>query len=109
MNAKDKILIIFVMLLMCLTIPAYCQDNAGNHTMHTIEGTVTSLDWVGSMIGVNGVMLSASNANMHKGETQIGLSAVHVGDGVTATYYDEPSGSHKAVTIAIQCNGDCPV
>lgn len=104
-----KILIIFMILLTCLTIPVYCQDNSGNDTTHTIDGTVTSLDWVGSMIAVNGMTLSTSNAKIHKGGNQIGLNAIHVGDGAMVTYYDEPSGIHRAVTIAVQCNGDCPV
>ena len=106
--AMDKILLVLIILLLCLTLPVYCQNNSGNHTMRTTEGNVTSLDWVGSTISVNGIKFSvSSNTDMHKGEDPIGLDSMNVGDSVTVTYYDEPSGIHKTVRIAVRCNGDC--
>ena len=96
--------------LLILSVPGYCQDNSGNHATKTIEGTISSLDWVGSTIAVNGIMLYVpSNADIHKGANQIGLDAIHIGDPVTVMYYDESPGVHKAVAIEVQCNGDCPV
>ena len=106
----NKILLVITMLLMCLTLPAYCQNNSEKHATQTIEGVVTSLDWVGAMIVVNGITVSVpSNADIHKGLNRIGLNAIHVRDSVRVTYYDVPSGLHKAVTIEVQCSGDCPV
>ena len=104
-----RILSIFIALII-FSVSAYCQDNSTSHVMHAIEGNITSLDWVGSTIAVNGITLSVPpNADIHKGANQIGLDAIHIGDLVTVTYYDESPGSHKAVTIEAQCNGDCPV
>ena len=98
-----KILLVVIILFMCLAIPVYCQDNSRNNATKTIAGSVTSLDWVRATLVVNDMALSlSSNASIHKGTNRIGLDAMHIGDMVTVTYYDEPSGIHKAVTIAVQ-------
>ena len=104
-----RILSLFIALTI-FSVPGYCQDNSTSHTMRTIEGNITSLDWVGSTIAVNGITLSVPpNVDMHKGANQIGLDAIHIGDLVTVTYYDESPGSYRVVTVEVQCNGDCPV
>ena len=104
-----KILTVLAVLAM-LGVPGYCQDNSPSHAMQTIEGTITSLDWVGSTIAVNGVTLSVSpNVAIYKGNSQIGLNDMNIGDSVTVRYYDESPGVHKAVNIMVQYSGDFPV
>ena len=108
--AMDRILLVLVILFICSTLPAYCQNNFGNRTMQTIQGTITSLDWVGSMIVVNGFALSVStNANIYKGNEQIDLIEINKNDQVTVTYYDDPPGVHNATTIVVQYTGSWDV
>ena len=105
--AMGKILFILIALLTCLTFSAYCQNNPGNHQMQTVQGTVTSLDWVGSLIVVNGIALSVPpDANIYKGNDQIDLIEINENDQVAVTYYDDPPGVHNAATIVVQYTGD---
>ena len=105
--AMSKVLLVFLTLLMCFTLPAYCQNNLGNHTMQTIQGAVTSLDWVGSLMVVNGIAFSVpTDVNIYKGNDQIDLIEINENDQVTVTYYDDPPGVHNAATIVVQYTGD---
>ena len=98
-------------ILVILSAPCYSQDNSENRALSTVEGGVTSVDWVGAVISVNNnIMISVpSNTVIYKGEDQISLSDVNMGDPVTVTYYDDPPGVHKAFRIIVQYNGDFAV
>ena len=105
--AAGKIAFILITLLICAALPAYCQNNPGNHEMQTLQGNVTSLDWVGSLIAVNGIAFSVpTDANIYKGNDQIDLIEINENDQVTVTYYDDPPGVHNAATIVVQYTGD---
>ena len=105
--AVGKILFVLIILLTCLTLPIYCQNNSGNHTMQTIQGAVTSLDWVGSLMVVSGIAFSVpTDVNIYKGNDQIDLIEINENDQVTVTYYDDPPGVHNAATIVVQYTGD---
>lgn len=105
--AMCKILLVLMTLLTCLTLPVYCQGNLGNHTMQTMQGAVTSLDWVGSLLVVDGIAFSVpTDANIYKGNDQIDLIEINENDQVTVTYYDDPPGVHNAATIIVQYTGN---
>ena len=100
-----------LMLLLILSIPCYSQDNSGNPPVSTIDGSVTSVDWVGAVISVNNNILISvpPDTVIYKGEDSISLTEVNEGDPVTVTYYDDPDGAHKALRIIVQYNGDFAV
>ena len=105
--ALGKILLVLLTLLMCLVIPVYCQNNPGNYSMQTMQGAVTSLDWVGSMIVIGGTAFNVPiDADIYKGNDKIDLIEINENDQITITYYDDPPGVHNAATIVVQYTGD---
>ena len=105
--AVCRILLVLLTLLTCLILPGYCQNNPENHSMQTMQGTVTSLDWVGSMMVVGGTAFSVpTDVNIYKGNEQIDLIEINENEQVTVTYYDDPPGVHNAATIVVQYTGD---
>jgi len=104
-----KIFLVFMMLIF-LVAPAYSQDSSQARNYQTADGTVTSFDWVGSLISINDARFSvSSDVKVYKGDDSIGVDDINVGDQVTVTYYDDPPGVHKIVTIVVQYSGDWAV
>ena len=96
--------------MMILSIPSFAQDASDGNTMKVIEGTISSVDWVGSVIVINDFrLIVASDVKIYKGNDLIDLGELNTGDAVTATYYDDPPGKHNAVSITVQYSGDWAV
>ncbi|MFA5144034.1 MAG: hypothetical protein WC522_07725 [Candidatus Omnitrophota bacterium] len=99
--------VLTVLILLCAS---YCQAESEDRALNSIEGAVSSTDWVGAVISVSGMRISVpSGAKISKGEDRVGLADINVGDQVTVTYYDNASGEHVAVRIVIQYRGDWAV
>jgi hypothetical protein len=94
--------------LFILVLPVYAQDTGVMpREIKALEGHVESVDWVGSMISVNGVKLYVPpGLQMSKGGDTIGLDDINVGDPVTVTYYDNGPNSGKVVSIRVEYYGD---
>ncbi|MFA6321737.1 MAG: hypothetical protein WCY36_07790 [Candidatus Omnitrophota bacterium] len=101
-----KILLVLALLVLSGTL-CYSQDG-GEHK--TTEGTVSSVDWVGSVIIVNDISISVpSGMSIRKGDDTIGLDDVNIGDPVVVTYYTDSSGNNRAVNVLVQYNGEFAV
>ncbi|MFA6609661.1 MAG: hypothetical protein WCT15_02300, partial [Candidatus Omnitrophota bacterium] len=75
--------------------------------MEEIDGSVTSVDWVGSILVVNDVRLSVPDgAKFYKSNDTIELSDLGIGDQVVVRYIDKPSGDDTVVSCTVQYNGD---
>jgi hypothetical protein len=99
-----------LILLVAASFACYAQDNSEPSELNSVEGQITSVDWVGSVISVNGITISVpATATIYKGEDVIGLDEVNAADPAVVTYYDDPPGQHKAVNITIQYSGDWAV
>jgi hypothetical protein len=104
-----KRLSIFVILII-LSVACYAKDGPGNYKTQVMDGNISSIDWVGSVIAVNNMMIFVPpGARIYKGSDSIGLSAINMGDPVTVTYYNDPAGVHTAVNIVVQYSGDFAV
>ena len=101
-------IVVILAILMGLSVSSYSQDNSGSRAFNTIEGGITSVDWVGAVISVNNniMIYVPSDTVIYKGDDRIGLNDVNIGDPVTVTYCNDPSGAHIAVRIVVQYNGD---
>ncbi len=100
--------VIFVLLLSIIwIIPCHCQDFEEGGRVETIDGVVTAVDWVGSILVVNDVYLSVpSEAKMYKSNDTIELSDIEIGDQVEATYHARPTGENTVVSVTVQYSGD---
>jgi len=99
-----------VAVMMVLAAQACFQDGPKVYAAESAEGTVSSVDWVGSVIVVDDVRYAVpQDAAIYKGEDAIGLSDINVGDRVTVSYYDDPAGVRKAALITVEYSGDFPV
>ncbi len=104
-----KILSVFTVLII-LSLPSYAQDSSASRQTQVLEGNISSVDWVGALITVNNAIIYVPlETIIYKGDTPIGLDDINMGDAVTVTYYDDPPGIHKAVSIVVQYNGDFAV
>jgi len=78
--------------------------------MRVLEGTITSVDWVGSVMSVNNIRINVpSDIKIYKGNELIPLEDLKTGDSVTVTYYDDPPGVHNAASVTVQYSGDWAV
>ena len=90
-----------------LSVPSFAQDSSEGNAMKVIDGTITSVDWVGSVMVVNGIRMTvSSDVKIYKGSDLIALEDLKPGDGIAVTYYDDPPGTHNAVSITVQYSGD---
>lgn len=102
-----KKLIFALAVLMLFCAPCYSQDG---QERKEVQGSVGSVDWVGSVIMVNDVsILIPPGMSIRKGGDTIGLDDVNIGDPVVVTYYTDPSGANRAVNVVVQYNGDFAV
>ena len=102
---------IYVVLAALLAIagaaPCYCQNVEEMGRMEEIDGTVTSVDWVGSILVVNDVRLSVPDeAHLYKSNDTITLSDIEIGDQVVVKYIDKPTGDDLVISATVQYNGD---
>ena len=95
-----------VLVIASMTILCYSEDNTGAMTM---QGKVTSMDWVGSVLVVsNTTFYVPSNVEVVKGSSKISFSEVNVADNVTVTYRKSKNGSLKVIKIVVAYSGDSP-
>lgn len=82
----------------------YCDD--ANRELKTFRGTVTEIDWVGSLLTVSGgdelTFSVPSSAQIINGVEKVALASIEQSDAVLIKYYDDPSGTHTAVSINIE-------
>ncbi len=101
----------FALVLLTISCVSVCaQEDADVRQMHTIEGNISSVDWVGSVISVNNIVMSVSpDIQIRKGSDTIGLDDVNMGDPVVVTYYIDSSGANRVVNMSVQYSGDFAV
>ena len=96
--------------LTSFTAAAYCDDYYDGPPLNTIDGTVSSVDVMGSKItikGVNSATFSVPiNATIKQDLSDIKLSDIKSGDYVTIGYYDDASGKRQAQTITLEYRKD---
>ena len=102
---KISVIVICIMLMLTgAAVNCYSQGTG------TIQGNVTAMDWVGSVLTVDEtVFFVASNVEVIKGSDNISFSDVDIGDSVVVTYSQERDGSLKAVRIVVVYSGDFPI
>ena len=80
---------------------SYCEGD--NRELKTFHGNVTEIDWVGSLLTVEGVdeitFFVPSDVKIKKGAEDTSLSDIELNDSVLIKYYDDPSGTPKAIRI----------
>jgi hypothetical protein len=77
--------------------------------VETAQGSVTAIDWVGSVITVEDTRFQVpSGIKVYKGDDQLGFSDVNKGDQVTVMYKKESPGILKAISITVEYSGDLP-
>jgi len=111
MSIRAVIIVTGIMFMMAgVTNHCYSEDSSEINETVTAGGTVTSVDWVGSVLAVNDVEFSVpSNVEVRKGNDKTGFADINVGDDVTVTYTKERDGSLKAVRIVVAYSGEIPV
>ncbi|MDD5173295.1 MAG: hypothetical protein PHV48_00490 [Candidatus Omnitrophica bacterium] len=111
MPLRTGIVIIAVMLMMAGTaMHSYSEDSSGENRTMTMQGNVTAIDWVGSVLTVNDmVFFVPSNVKVVKGTDRINFSAINTGDSVKVTYSREKDGSLRVSDIIVAYSGSFPV
>lgn len=90
-------------------IYCYSEDSPETNITLTMQGKVTSIDWVGSLLVVDDIEFSIpANAEVRKGTDVIGFPDINVGDNVTVTYSNEKDGTLKASRIVVAYSGEFP-
>ena len=105
---RAGIIIIGIMLMIAgAAINCYSEDSSEVNETLTVQGNVTAIDWVGSVLTVNDMVFSIpSNMEIVKGADTISFSDVNVGDSVTIAYVKEKDGSLKAARIVVAYSGE---
>jgi hypothetical protein len=110
MRNRACIIIIGVMLISAGTVSrCYSQDGAEENAAMAMQGNVTAIDWVGSVITINDIeFFVPSDVVVRKGTDPAGFSDINVGDSATVTYSKEKDGSLKAVRVVVAYSGEMP-
>jgi len=87
------------------------EDDSAQRNVRRIEGMVTSVDWLASILVVDGRRFSVpQGTEIYKGNSAAYLSDIYVGDTVKIVYDNsDPSLPARAITITIAYAGDFPV
>ena len=111
MLLRAGIVVIGIMFMMAgSAIHCYSEDSSEVNGTITVQGNVTAIDWVGSVLTVNDIIFSIpSNVKVVKGTENIGFPDIDVGDSVAVTYSKEKDGSLKAVRIVVTYSGELPI
>lgn len=90
-------------------VQSYSEDSLEAGRAMIMQGEVTAMDWVGSVLMVDEIEFSIpSDVKVVKGTDEVSFSDVELGDNVTVTYVREKDGSLRAVRIAVIYTGDFP-
>lgn len=105
-----KLILFILIAITVFATPGLCQDSEGAGVIKVIEGTIVSIDWVGSVIVINDVRISVtSDTKIYKGEDAVSFSEIHDGDSARVRYYTDASGNLKAEIINVEYSGDFAV
>ena len=108
--ARMKAGAVLLLFSIFLANAAYCDNYYDGPPLNTIDGTVSSVDVMGSKItikGVNSATFSVPiNATIKQDLSDIKLSDIKSGDYVTIGYYDDASGKRQAQTITLDYRKD---
>ncbi|MDP3792093.1 MAG: hypothetical protein Q8R38_08650 [Candidatus Omnitrophota bacterium] len=84
------------------TSSLYCEDDE----LKTYRGIVQEIDWAGSLLTVAGMdemtFYVPAGTNIVWGTETVGLSDVLQDDPVLIKYYDNPTGTPRAVKIVLE-------
>jgi hypothetical protein len=110
MLLRAGIIVIGIMLMAAgAAVHCYSEDSSEANMAITMQGNVTAIDWVGSVLEVNDIEFSVpSNVKVKKGIGTIGFPDINVGDSVTVTYSKEKDGTLKASRVIVAYSGDVP-
>lgn len=111
MALRASIVVVGIMLIIAgAAIHCYSEDSSEENRTITMQGNVTVIDWVGSVLTVNDTEFSIpSNAEVKKGIDKIDFSDINVGDSVRVTYSKEKDGTLKVSRVVVAYSGDLPV
>ena len=104
-------MIVIGLMLITAGTAAHCypEDGSEENRVTAVQGNVTAINWVGSVITINDIELSVpSNVEVRKGTEKTGFSDINVGDSATAVYSKEKDGSLKAIRIVVAYSGEFP-
>ncbi len=88
----------------------YCDNGTDTREIRTARGIVTSRDWIKSIIVVNYIrFFIPSDIKVYKGNSTIGFTGINLSDPVVVKYYQDSSGTYRAVEITVEYYGDFPV
>ena len=100
-----KTAIIFL-IMMTLSGPGrtYCEE--AKRDLKTMSGSVSNVDWVGSLITVSGeyemTFVILPNTKITREAESSSLLDINTGDYVVVKYCDSPTGEYQAVWISLE-------
>lgn len=111
MLLRAGVVVIGLMVMMTgADIDCYSEDGSEVIGPMTMQGNVTAIDWVGSVLTVNDTEFSVpSNMEVRKGAEKTTFSDIDIGDSVTVTYIKDKDGSLKATKVVIAYSGEMPI
>jgi hypothetical protein len=111
MLIRAGIIVIGIILIMAgAAAHCYSEDSSEANETMAMQGNVTAIDWVGSVLTISDTEFSVpSNVKVIKGTEKIGFSDINVGDSVTVTYSRGKDGSLKAIRIVVAYSGEFPI
>lgn len=106
-----RMIVAIMMLIAARTVTGYSQEESEVRDNEIFAGTVTSMDWVGSVLAVNDTAFSVSgDTKFFKGVEKIDFTDINVKDQVTVIYRKDPSsGAPQAIRVTVSYSGDFPV
>lgn len=101
-NAFKYLTVIFAAALI-LSAGGVCRSDDSSQEIKTFYGQVNNIDWVGSLITVDGgyriTFYIPPGMKIRCGTAIVSLSDLHQGDRVSIRYVDDPTGTPKAVSV----------
>ena len=102
--SKASVIILVAVMISLSGSMSCCADS--NPDLKTFRGTVQEIDWVGSLLTVEGVdevtFYVPPGTKIINGIETISLSSIEQSDVVLIKYYDDQSGRSTAVRISVE-------
>lgn len=89
-------------------VSAHCEETAAEREIMVISGTVTAIDWVGSVLVLDGDerYIVPDGTKVFKSDDTIGFGGINIGDSVKIKYYEDPDGNNVVKNIEVAYSGD---
>ena len=101
---KYTTMVLAFLAVACAASCAYCQEKAEYSKIQTVTGTLTKVDFAGSLIVVNTgsdqmAFSVPDDANITGGMEDLGLAGLKESDPVTVQYYSPVPGQYVVVNV----------